>query len=503
VERPAYSRADLKAGILHLGVGAFHRCHQAEWTDDALAAEFGSWGIVGVNLRAPDLGCTLGRQDNLYCRELRESGGVSRRLIGSIVRTLPVLDAVYDPFRITLREALEAAADPAIRLITLTVTEKGYCHTPSTGEFDPTHPDVRHDVEHPDRPRSVPGFIVRALTLRRERDVGMPVFISCDNLPQNGAILRRSVISLARMTDSRLADLIEDQVSFLNSVVDRIVPATREADLASFTADTGLEDYGLVVGEPFRMWVIENPKRLPLPAWERAGALVVDDAIPYEILKMRVLNGIQSNVSNLGLLAGMEFMSDVMADKRFIAFARCTILDEVVPYLPEVAGIDFETYVNQSIRRLQNPDLRHSNLQISTDGSQKIRQRLLEPLRAALNGGTACDGLLMGLAGWMQYVSGANWRGEALEVRDPLAPLFKQAVQAAAGDPRALVEKLLQVEAVFGPDLIDQQGMVDTLTHFVSELGRQPALDVVAALLERKGWAEASPVSTPSHALGR
>ena len=482
IERPAYDRARLRPGILHLGDGAFHRCHQAEWTDDALAVQFGDWGIVGVNLRPPDLSNTLGAQTGLFCRELRENGAVTRRLVGAEIAHISVLDESYDPHRLSLMSALAAAADPMIRLITLTVTEKGYCHIPATGELDLDHPDIRHDLAAPRVPRSVPGFVLEALRLRLERGLALPAVMSCDNVPDNGATLSRAVLGLAERTDAAVAARLAG-VHFLNTMVDRIVPATQDRDIDRFAAETGFADFGLVVGEPYRMWVIEDTHNCAIPAWEQVGALIVDDVRPYEILKMRVLNGIQSNVCQLGLLSDLEFMSEVMARSTFEEFARRTVLDEVVPGLPVVQGIDVVAYVEQSIRRLKNPDLRHGTLQISTDGSQKIRQRLLEPLRAAIAAGRPADGLLLGVAGWMCYAAGLHWRGVPIDVRDPKAGVTTEVGRRLGHDPQTFVVEMLGIADIFGTDLIADDAVRKVLVKRVEQLRSAPGVEVVAAVL--------------------
>jgi fructuronate reductase len=479
MRQPRYDRAALKPGILHLGAGAFHRCHQAEWTDDALEAEFGDWGIIATNLRAPDLGAVLGDQDNLFIRELRDIGVRERRVVGSIVRTHSVLDGGYDPYRLTLTRALEDAASPQIRVITMTVTEKGYCHIPATGELNPDHPDIVHDIADPAHPLSVPGFVLRALALRRERGVPFPTILSCDNVPDNGATLRRCVIGLARLTDPALADHIERHGIFLNTMVDRIVPATRPVDIEGFAADTGILDYGLVVGEPFRMWVIENPTGALLPPWAKVGAMVVDDVVPFELMKMRVLNGIQTNVSALGLIAGIPFMSDVMGDAAFRDFARRTMLREVLPGLPPVPGIDLGAYVEQSIGRLQNPELRHGTAQIVTDGSQKIRQRLLEPIRACLKLGLAHDGLLIGVAAWMQTATGTDLSGKPHTAVDPFHAETKAVAARAGSDLRAFVHSMLSIRAIFGDDLAGNATLEARLIAYLGQLRERGVAEVI------------------------
>ena len=238
-----------------------------------------------------------------------------------------------------------------------------------------------------------------------------------------------------------------------------------------------------VVGEPFRMWVIEDTHHCAMPAWAAVGAIVVDDVRPYEILKMRVLNGIQSNVCQLGLLSDLLFMADVMGEETFETYARRTIVDEVVPGLPAVSGIDVAAYVEQSIRRLKNPDLRHGTLQISTDGSQKIRQRLLEPLRAAIVAGRPANGLLLGVAGWMCYASSLHWRNAPIDVRDPKSATTTEIGQRLGHNPQAFVQEMLGLADVFGTDLIANAAVRTALARFVGRLRSAPAIEVVAALL--------------------
>jgi fructuronate reductase len=483
IRRPTYDRSSLTPGILHLGVGAFHRCHQAEYTDDALEAAFGPWGLVGVNLRAPDLDATLGAQGGLYCRELRDGDRTERRLIGAMVDTISVPGQDQPAHHAALKRALETASNPSIGVVTLTVTEKGYCHIPATGELDLDHPDIRHDIANPRAPVSVPGFVLRMLAMRLAAGVPPPALISCDNVPDNGSTLRRSVLGLAAQIDRQLHDRIARQACFLNTMVDRIVPATRPEDIEAFAAQTGVEDLGLVVGEPFRMWVLEDRFDGPLPAWDRAGALFVEDVAPYEILKMRVVNGIQSNLCQLGVLSNMEFMSDVMADESFRDFALRTITREVVPNLPPVPGMDVPAYVAETIRRLRNPALKHRTLQISTDGSQKIKQRLLEPLRAAQRAGTPCDGLLLGIAGWMQYASGRDSGGQPLQVNDPFAARTRAIGMASGGDATALVESMLEIDGIFGFDLRADTAIKARLSAGVAKLQERPARLVIRDFL--------------------
>jgi fructuronate reductase len=291
------------------------------------------------------------------------------------------------------------------------------------------------------------------------------------------------VLELAAQTDRRLADRIAREATFLNTMVDRIVPATSSEDIDGFAAEAGLIDHALVVGEPFRMWVLEDRFKGPLPRWDSAGALFVPSVAPYEILKMRVVNGIQSNLCQLGVLSGIEFMSDVMNEPCFAQFALRTINREVAPYLADVPGIDKSAYIAETVRRLSNPALKHRTLQISTDGSQKIKQRLLEPLRIGLAKGTPCDGLLLGIAGWMQFASGRDWHGEALDVSDPWAVRTKAISDTSGGDASALVEGMLGIDAIFSKDLAQNAFVKKRLAENVAALQTRPARVVVENLL--------------------
>lgn len=481
IRRPGFDRTRLRPRILHIGAGAFHRCHQVEWTDDANESDRESdWGIVALNLRAPNLGPVLGEQAGLFCRELRQGGTAARRLLGSEIEAFSVLDPDEDPSRQTLAHALRIASDPGIELITLTVTEKGYCHIPATGQLDTGHPDIRHDIANPGTPRSAPGFILAVLLDRMRRGLSLPTLISCDNVPDNGATLRNSVLGLCELTHPAMTEALARDGRFLNTMVDRIVPATREEDIGRFAAETGVLDRGLVIGEPYRMWVIEDRWRTDFPAWQRCGALVVEDVHPYELLKMRVLNGIQSGVCQLGVLSKIEFMADLMAKETFRAFARRTIADEVLPGLPAIAGIDVDVYLDQSIERLRNPDLRHATAQISMDGSQKIRQRLLEPLRWCLAQDRPANGLLLGIAGWMVYAGGRQWNGEPIEVRDPFAEQTTAIGERRRGDAAGFVDEMLSIGSIFGTDLRGLPDVGAMLARYVGELWRKPAEAVVS-----------------------
>ena len=445
VRRPGYDRAALRPGMAHIGVGAFHRCHQAEFTDDMLEARFDRWGVVGINLRPPVLADSLGRQHGLYTRVLRSGDTREARVIGCLVATVDA-QASPDP-------ALAVLTDPGIEVATITVTEKGYCHRPATGALDPGHPDIRHDLAHPEAPRSLPGLVARALDLRR-RSHGRPItLVSCDNIPGNGAILAGVVAALADRRPG-LRAWIEHNAAFPSTMVDRIVPATTAADLAALERDCGYRDGAAVGGEPFRQWVIETRFAGHTPPWDLAGASFVADVTPFEQLKMRVLNAAQSTLAYLGVLAGHAHTCDAVADRRLEGFVRAMLTEESIPTLGPVPGTDPRAYLDASLARLHNRAIRHRCHQIATDGSQKLPQRLIKPAAERLAGGASIDRLAIAVASWMAYLVRASGRfGRQWPAEDPEAGRVAAIADRAGDDPAALVAGILALDTVFDPAL--------------------------------------------------
>lgn len=446
VRRPGYDRGALGVGMAHLGVGAFHRCHQAEFTDDALEQRLDRWGVVGINIRPPRLADSLGAQDGLYTRLLRDGDTVDARVIGCLKA---VVDSEDSP-----EPALATLAAPGIDVVTMTVTEKGYCHQPATGEIDLAHPDIVHDLAHPERPRSVPGLVAAAIE-RRMRSHGWPIsFVSCDNIPSNGAILGSVVRALAERRGGDLLRFIGHSVAFPETMVDRIVPATAPADIAYVAGHYRYRDAGVVVGEPFRQWVIEDRFAGRTPPWALSGATFVDDVMPFELIKMRVLNAAQTSFAYLGLLAGHEHTFNDMTDPLLTGFVRRMLTEETLPTLPPVPGIDPAAYLDQSFGRLENTAIRHRNHQIATDGSRKMVQRILNPIRDRLDAGGSADRLSLIVAAWMAYLVLAAPRfGARWTVEDPFAAEAAAIAERIGRDPASLVAAFLAHDAIFDPAL--------------------------------------------------
>ncbi len=470
VERPAYDRSAVTPGIVHLGIGAFHRAHQAVTVDDVLTREPG-WGIVGASLRSPTTRDALKDQDWLYTLAVRSGEGERLRIIGSVVDIL-VADAERE-------RLLAAMADPRIRIVTLTVTEKGYCHDPATGLLNEAHPDIRHDLSDPRAPRTAPGLIVEALARRRAAGVAAFTVLTCDNLPSNGRVVKRIVDRFAALRDPDLGAYVAGEVACPATMVDRITPATTDEDRALISEALGVVDAWPVVTEPFSQWVIEDHFPAGRPAFGDAGAELVSEVEPYEHMKLRLLNGAHSSLAYLGYLAGYAFVSDVMADGGFARFVKA-LMDEATPTLAVPPSTDISAYKAALFARFENPALKHRTWQIAMDGSQKLPQRLLGTIRDCLKRGLPFGRLALGVAGWMRYVTCLDEKGGAIDVRDPLAERLRTIADGAGLDPETLVRGLIGVEAIFGADLAADPRFIAAVTEKLERLYRVGAKRAVA-----------------------
>ncbi len=468
--RPDYDRTRLTPGIVHLGLGAFFRAHGAEYTDDVLEKSFGAssipWGVIGASLQRPDQRDKLKPQDGLYTLIERAPDGDKARIIGSL---LDVVVAKENP-----EALLRHMADPATRIVSLTITEKGYCHDPATGKLDPKHPDIVHDLANPAAPRSAVGFIVEALRRRQEAGAAPFTVLCCDNLPSNGKLVSGFVTDCARLHDDKLASWIAQNAAFPSTMVDRIVPAATPADLESARKLIGLVDEAAVAHEPFRQWVIEDTfVGGARPAWENAGAQFVSDVAPFENMKLKLLNASHSALAYLGYLAGHETITDTVSDPVFRRYVQRLWNEEIIPVFPATAGMDLDSYVAALLARYSNPAIRHRTWQIAMDGSQKLPQRLLGTIRSRLKAGLPLPMLALAVAAWMRYVGGTDEKGAPIDVRDPLAKSLREKIDAAGSDPDARVAALLGVTAVFGADLSADAGFRQTVTSAYAALLRK------------------------------
>ncbi|MBK1699141.1 mannitol dehydrogenase family protein [Rhodovibrio salinarum] len=437
--RPGYDPAAHGVGIVHIGCGAFHRAHQAVYTDDALARSGGDWRIIGVSLRSTEIVDALNAQSGLYTLITRGAGGTHSRIVASLAEARAASRDVA--------HVLAALVDPNIHLVTLTVTEKAYGIDRTAGDIDETHAAVAADLARPDAPTGVLGLLTEGL--RRRRQAGIPPFtvLCCDNLPDNGHLLRTGVTAFARRIDPELADFIAQEVAFPCSMVDRITPAPTAQTRAEAERQTGLEDLAAVETEPFTQWVIEDRFPAGRPDWEAGGALFVDDVAPYERMKLRMLNGTHSMLAYAGFLAGCVYVRDVMADASLAALVK-RHLAAAAATLEPLDGIDRARYAEQLAERFANPAIAHATYQIAMDGTEKLAQRIAAPAVAALEQGTPTRPFAFALAMWMRYCLGRSEAGETYDLRDPREASIAAAVAQAGDDGHALAAALFALRDV-------------------------------------------------------
>ena len=444
IARPDYDIGAITTGIVHLGLGAFHRAHEAVYTD-AVLRDDPRWGICGVSLKTPRVIAALAPQDGLYTVLEKSALGSSARVIGA-VREMLFLGTERD-------RVIARIADPAVRVVSLTVTEKGYGHDPATGRLDLAHPGIAHDLAHPEAPVCAIGVLVAGLAARRAAASGPINVVCCDNLPQNGRTVGSLVATFAQAREPALGDWIGAYVAFPCTMVDRIVPATTEADIAETARLLGVVDAAPIVTEPFNGWVIENRFAAARPPWERAGAQVVAEIVPFETMKLRLLNGSHSTLAYLGFLSGHEYIWQASADPLLATLIERLMATEVLPTLVAPAGVDLDAYCAQILARFRNPALPHRTQQIAMDGSQKLPQRLLATVRDRLAGGSSISHLALAIAGWIRYASGTDEHGKPIAVSDPLSAKFAAVAAAARGNASHIADGFLDLTAVFGADL--------------------------------------------------
>lgn len=439
VRVPAYDVASVAPGIVHLGLGGFHRAHMARYThalmeQDPRALGF---GIVGAGLRPADraLFDALGPQDGLYTLVERSGTEETATVIGALAGLAYAGDDTS--------ALLDTAAQPRIRIVSLTVTENGYCLDPATKVLDPDHPLIRRDLETPTRPASAIGVVTEAL--RRRHAAGEPPFtaLSCDNIQHNGRVLRDAVLALARLRDPALADWIAGAVAFPSTMVDRITPVTAPGDIDHVAAQYGLHDRWPVVCETFTQWVIEDHFPAGRPAWEAVGAQFVADVAPYEAMKLRLLNASHLAVAGLGRLAGLTTIHETMQDPALRAYMAALMDRETGPSLPPVPGIDLEAYKRTLIERFANPAIQDTVERVNTDAPLNV---LLDPIRARLAADAPIDLLALALAAWLRRMRGEDEAGHPIDIRHPMAALLRERAIAGGPDPAPA----LAIEPLFG-----------------------------------------------------
>lgn len=468
---PRYERAAIATGIVHLGLGAFHRAHQAVFVDDCLNAGESSWGIVGASLRSAETRDALQPQDGLYTLSVVDGSGEKLRVIGSILSSMV---APENPAAL-----LDVLTEPGVRIVTLTVTEKAYLRDASGG-LDAKHPDIASDLANPSTPKTVHGFLTEALA--RRRAAGTPAFtvLSCDNLPANGVTLKRLLVAFAALRDRELAAFVEQEVAFPSSMVDRIVPATTDEDRARIADILGATDAWPVTTEPFLQWVIEDHFPAGRPNWEQFGVEMVKDVAPFEDMKLRLLNGSHSSIAYLGLLMGKATVSEAFADPLIRKFVD-RLWSEAIPSLPEGAGLRPQTYIADLRKRYDNPALKHRTAQIANDGSQKLPQRIFATALERVQTGGSARHLIMTTAAW---IAACEARGGTLpsgHFTDPLDGALTE-IFASRAPVAEIVQKVFD-SAGFATNSRYRQDLMDIAAGHLDSIRRHGAAATLRELL--------------------
>lgn len=473
--KSTYNPADIRIGIVHLGLGAFVRAHLAVYMEKLLNQGETRWGIAAANIRSNH---TL--VDDMQAQELRytvaeyeSEDQVTLREIRSICEVLYAGDGATE-------KLLARIANPDTRILSLTVTEKGYCFDLASRTLIRDNPDIQHDIASPDQPRSAPGIIVAGLKHRYQHGMEPFSVMSCDNMPHNGASAREAVIQLAASNSPELAQWISDTVCFPATMVDRIVPAATPASIERVQALSGSDTDRIPVScEAFSQWVIEDRFNGHRPAFERAGATVVEDVAPWEDMKLRMLNGSHSLLAYLGFLGGLEYVSDCMQQPEYVALIRHYMLEEAARTLDMPAGTDLEAYAEQLVQRFENNSLRHRTAQIAMDGSQKIPQRWLAGANMLVASGQLPRVTALGVAAWIRYVAGVDEQGNSITVSDPLADELKKLTGGLQNPPEA-VERFMALPMFQQTRLGQHAEFTQLVCRHLEQLLAQGARQVVA-----------------------
>jgi fructuronate reductase len=453
VRLPSYDRKRLATGIVHLGLGNFARAHLADYIEDVLEAGDTDWDIIGVSLLRPDQRDRLTPQDGLYTALQRDGSQLRPRIIGCVRRVLVLPENPSD--------VIDALASESCRIVSLTITEKGYCLDAASGRLNFDHPIVRadlirKDLRGPENPRSVFGLLASALRARRAANIAPFTVVCCDNLPDNGRLVGQLLDQFVRAGDEGLADWIARHGAFPSTMVDRIAPATTDADLAAARDAIGLVDRAPVSHEPFRQWVIED--RFvggARPALEKAGVQFVGTVAAFERLKLRMLNAAHSALAYLGCLAGYATIREAAADPVFRNFVFDLWHEDIIPVVGAPDGVDPVQYADTVMHRFDNAAILHRTAQVASDGSQKLPVRLLPTIRERMDRGEPIVRLAHVVAAWIRALEGVDDQGRAIEINDPLKERLQAALASACGTAEAKVTAITGFDRVFGPGLSD------------------------------------------------
>jgi mannitol 2-dehydrogenase len=456
---PEYDRSVLKTGIVHIGVGSFHRAHQAFYTDMLLKSSVNKeWGICGIGLLDSDRKIidALVRQDGLYTVLITEPDGIlTARVIGSVIECLYAPD---DP-----KTVIEKMAHPDIKIITLTITEGGYNFDSATGEFLIREPSVQEDLKNPENPKTVFGYLTQALKRRMDKGIKGLTIQSCDNIPRNGEVIKRMLLAYVEKAEPQMTDWIKKEIAFPNSMVDRITPVTTLTDKENLKAVFSIDDDCPVVCEPYIQWVIEDTFANGRPSWETAGATFVKDVVPYEKMKIRLLNAGHSLLGFLGTLSGCRTVDEAVSIPLIADFLRDFMDKDITPILGSVEGIDLPEYKDNLIQRFGNPYIKDNLSRICLESSSKIPKFVLPSIRENLEMGGAIKHTAAIVAAWCRYLELAGTAGHSYEIQDGMKDLLqKNALASVKTDPLAFIK----TETLFG-DLVKSERFVTTYLSLI------------------------------------
>ena len=462
VAAPRYDRSKLTPGILHIGVGNFHRAHQAVYLDDLFALQRDhDWALIGAGVREADIVMRdkLAAQDYLTTVVEQEAHHTAVRVTGSMIDFLKPFD---------VEAMLACLADAAIRIVSLTVTEGGYYIDPATQTFDSRHPDIVYDAEHFDAPKSAFGLIAAGLKRRRAAGVAPFTVMSCDNIPGNGHVCESAVAGLAELADTELAAWIRANVAFPNSMVDRITPATGERERAILRDQWGVEDSWPVFCEEFRQWVVEDKFPAGRPALEAVGVTFTHDVAPYELMKIRILNGGHAAIAYPAGLLDIHFVHEALQDQQIAAWLRKLTDDEIIPTVPPPPDTDLNDYRDLIARRFANPKIGDTIARLCLDGSNRQPKFILPTVSARRAVGASFKGLALASALWCRYCYGVSESGKEIPPNDPSWDRLQSAARAAKHDPKAY----LAMRDIFGA-LADDPPYVEAFSHALKQLWAQ------------------------------
>lgn len=463
-EIPIYDRKKVSCGIVHMSIGGFHRAHQAVYIDDILAKGYYDWGICAVGLMPQDKDNIkkLQEQDTLYTVLSRNIQADTARVIGSII------EVIHAPSNSD--QVLDRLVDPRTKIVSLTITEKGYCYD-NQKNIDQAHSLIQHDLNALNAPKTAFGYIINALQKRKENNLKPFTIMSCDNLPGNGDLTKRLVCQFATLVDPVLAKWIEEKVSFPNSMVDRITPVTTDEIIRTVKAKFQIEDAWPVVCEDYIQWVLEDDFCNDRPPFEEVGVQIVADVDPYEKMKVRLLNGSHSALAYLSYLMGHREVDKAMADPLIRKFVRAYMDQDITPTVPDVPGIDIEAYKDKLIERFSNPAISDQVQRLAEDGSQKIPNAILPCVVHQLEQGGSIKFAILALAGWFRYLTSTDELSQPIEIKDPL----KEKLVASAKLDTGMPIHLLGIEEIFGTNLPLNDNFVRSLSDVQNKLKIQGA----------------------------